>query len=163
MISVSDVNIGRLFCAHGKNMWKLLPRREKKKKTDLPTCAQPTDLSSETEWGNYLFDPKLFLSVSEQCLCCIKSVVGKGATSRLKWWLSSAQPCIWHVLSLWMVLEGPDLGHLLMEVEQWCPSSCAMHRHCLGWEGGYDCISCQPDTSRLTCELASENACEGLS
>lgn len=41
-------------------------------------------------------------------------------------------------LSLWMVLEGPDLGHLLMEVEQWRPSSCAMHRHCLGWEGGYD-------------------------
>lgn len=41
-------------------------------------------------------------------------------------------------LSLWMVLEGPDLGHLLMAVEQWRPSSCAMHRHCLGWEGGYD-------------------------
>lgn len=41
-------------------------------------------------------------------------------------------------LSLWMVLEDLDLGHLLMEVEQWCPSSCTMRRHCLGWEGGYD-------------------------
>lgn len=46
------------------------------RKMDLPTCTEPTDLSSETERRNYLFDPKLFLSASEQCLGCIRSVVG---------------------------------------------------------------------------------------